>query len=217
MFAKRPSSPTVQLDGSGYPGSLSAEEFDECRKFLRLLKEQQTTRLKEQIYSFADIEDPEYTICRWVRGSKFHAAAMMQRCLENQEMYERAQAHEFYPDVSAAIGAPFSVFLSQYPFLAVGRAKNGCPVNYFQAGRINPEGMMCLTTAEQLEGFFWWSFMHKMKSEIREAKRENPNFVLCEGVNVIDLKGLSRAALSADTMQVIKLASKISDFYPEVR
>ena len=52
---------------------------------------------------------------------------------------------------------------------------------------------MCLTTLDCLEGFFWWSFMHKMKSEIREAKSENPNFTLCEGINVIGSKGLDQS------------------------
>ena len=76
---------------------------------------------------------------------------------------------------------------------------------------------MALTTTEQLEGYFWWSFMHKMKQEIRNEQSLNPDFVRCEGINIIDLQGLSRAALSSDTMAVIKLAGKVSDFFPEVR
>ena len=75
---------------------------------------------------------------------------------------------------------------------------------------------MALTTATQLEGYFWWSFMHKMKQEVRKEQALNPDFVRCEGINIIDLQGLSRAALSADTMTVIQLAGKISDFFPEV-
>jgi hypothetical protein len=106
--------------------------------------------------------------------------------------------------------------LSQYPFLPIGRAKNGCPVNYFQAGHIQPEGIMCLTTIERMQGYFWWSFMHKMKEEIRKAQAEDPDFVRAEGINIIDIKGMSASALSSETMEVIKLASKISDFFPEV-
>jgi hypothetical protein len=119
-------------------------------------------------------------------------------------------------DVSAAIGAPFTVFLSQYPFLPIGRGKNGCPVNYFQAGQIHPEGIMALTTVKRLTGYFWWSFMYKFKQEIRKAQDRDPDFVRIEGINIIDLKGLSASSLSGDTMEVIKLASKISDFFPEV-
>jgi hypothetical protein len=56
-----------------------------------------------------------------------------------------------------------------------------------------------------------------MKEEIRKAQALDPDFVRIEGINVIDLQGLSASALSSETMEVIKLASKISDFFPEVR
>jgi hypothetical protein len=99
----------------------------------------------------------------------------------------------------------------------VGRGKNGCPVNYFQAGRINPEGILSLTTPERLEGYFWWSFMWKFKEEIRKAQVLDENFVRVEGINIIDLYGLSSEAMSSETIEIIKLSSKISDFFPEVR
>ena len=76
---------------------------------------------------------------------------------------------------------------------------------------------MCLTTAEKTEPYFWYSFMYKFMDEIKAAKEADPNFVRCEGINIIDLKGLSRSALSTETFDVIKVASKISDFFPEVR
>jgi hypothetical protein len=123
----------------------------------------------------------------------------------------------FFQDVSKTIGAPFSVFLSQYPFLPIGRAKNGCPVNYFLAGKINPEGILSLSTPERLQGYFWWSFMYKFKQEIRKAQERDPDFVRVEGINILDLQGLSASALSSETIDVVKLASKISDFFPEVR
>lgn len=173
--------------------------------------------ISEQVYSFRDVEEEPYTICRWLRATKFKADEILQRLEENQPLFETARDNDFYPDVSKAIGAPFSVFLSQYPFLPIGRGKNGCPVNYFLAGRINPEGIMSLTTAEMLQGYFWWSFMYKFKQEIRKAQAEDPDFVRVEGINILDLKGLSAAALSSETIDVVKLASKISDFFPEVR
>lgn len=58
--------------------------------------------------------------------------------------------------------------------------------------------------------------MYKFKQEIRKAQDRDPDFVRIEGINIIDLKGLSASSLSGDTMEVIKLASKISDFFPEV-
>ena len=173
--------------------------------------------VSEQVYSFRDIEEEPYTICRWLRATKFHADEILKRLEENQPLFEQARAENFYPNVSETLGVPFSVFLSQYPFLPVGRAKNKCPVNYFLAGQINPEGILSLTTQEKLQGYFWWSFMSKFKQEIRNAQSEDPDFVRAEGVNVLDLQGLSASALSSETVDVIKLASKISDFFPEVR
>lgn len=58
--------------------------------------------------------------------------------------------------------------------------------------------------------------MHKYKSEIRAVQDSDPDFVRIEGIMVMDLQGLSSSALSAETMEVIKIASKISDYFPEV-
>lgn len=58
--------------------------------------------------------------------------------------------------------------------------------------------------------------MYKFKQEIRKAQELDPDFVRVEGINILDLSGLSAAALSSDTIDVVKLASKISDFFPEV-
>jgi hypothetical protein len=172
--------------------------------------------LSEQVYSFRDIEEEPYTICRWLRATKFDAAKILQRLTDNQELFNEAKDNEFYPHIESAIGAPLSVFLSQYPFLAVGRGKNGCPVNYFLAGKINPEGILCMTTVERLRSYFWYTFMWKFKSEIRQAKEADPDFVRVEGINIVDLTGLSASAMTSETMEVIKAASKISDFFPEV-
>jgi hypothetical protein len=186
------------------------------QKFLRGLKLLDPT-VSEQIYSMRDVEDEPYTICRWLRATKFDADKILTRCVENQPMFDEAKEQDFYPNVSEAIGgAPFSVFLSQYPFLQIGNAKNGCPANYFQIGKIHPEGILACTQKEKLKGYFWWSFMHKMKQEIRKAQSIDPDFVRLEGINILDLEGLSASALSQETMDVIQLASKISDFFPEV-
>lgn len=99
--------------------------------------------MTEQVYSFRDIEEEPYTICRWLRATKFDAEMILKRLQENQEMFDHAKHDEFYPNVQEAIGAPLSVFLSQYPFLPVGHGKNGCPVNFFLAGKINPEYVLC--------------------------------------------------------------------------
>jgi hypothetical protein len=174
--------------------------------------------VSEQIYSLRDIEEQPYTICRWLRATKFDAEAILKRCVENQPLFDEAKEAEFYgPDLEGHLGCPFSVFLSQYPFLSIGCGKNGSPVNYFNVGRINPEGIMCLITFNQLKSYFWYSFMYNFKDNVRASQAENPGFCRCEGINVLDLGGLSASALTTETMEVIKIASKISDFFPEVR
>ena len=76
---------------------------------------------------------------------------------------------------------------------------------------------MCLVTFEQLKSYFWYNFMHDFKDKIRASQAKNPDFCRCEGINVLDLNGLSASALTTETMEVIKICSKISDFFPEVR
>ena len=172
----------------------------------------------EQVYSMRDIEDQPYTICRWLRATKFNAEEILQRLSENQAMFDEAKEHQFYgPDIEEHLGCPYSVFLSQYPFLAVGRGKNGSPVNFFHVGQVNPEGIFALVTVEQLQKFFWYSFMHKFKDEIRATQAINPDFCRCEGINILDLSGLSAAALNKETMDVLQVSSKIADLFPEVR
>jgi hypothetical protein len=202
---------------AGYPGTLTIDELNECQKFLEGIKKLDSTIL-EQVYSLRDIEETPYTICRWLRATKFNSNEILQRLQDNQYMFDEAKEHQFYgPNISQYMNnCPLSVFLSQYPFLPLGRGYNGCPVNYFLAGKINPEGILCLCTISQLKNYFWYSFMYKMKIEMKESQKQNIDFCKCEGINVLDLKGLSTSSLTSETMNVIKLSSKISDFFPEV-
>ena len=170
------------------------------------------------MYSYRDVEEEPYTICRWLRATKFQADDILARLVENQPLFEAAQRDDFYgPNIEPWLGCPLSVFLSQYPFLPIGVGKNGSPVNYFLAGHIQPEGILCLVSIAQLQYYFWYSFMHKMKDEIRTSQHADPDFCRCEGINVVDLSGLSSSALTSETMEVIKISSKISDLFPEVR
>ncbi|CAB9522156.1 Phosphatidylinositol/phosphatidylcholine transfer protein [Seminavis robusta] len=218
---QNPSFKSPKTGQSGYPGGFTPEQLEQVEIFLRGLEEAKKTNpgIYEQVYSYLDVEDMPMTISRCIRATKFNAQEMLDRLIANQEQFDHAKSKQFYPNVDEAIGAPFSVFLSQYPFVGLGRSNQSLPVNYFQAGKINPEGIMALTTVDQLEGYYWWSFMYKFKRELREARLhapdKTPSYGLCEAVTIIDLQGLSASALSSDTMDVIKLSSKIADFYPE--
>jgi len=213
----RPRSSTIEnaIGLAGYPGTLTVEELEECQKFVKKLNALPSA-VSEQIYSMRDVEEQPYTICRWLRATKFDAEAILNRCVENQPMFEEAREHDFYgPDLEDHLGCPFSVFLSQYPFLSIGRGKNGSPVNYFNVGKINPEGIMCLITMDKLKSYFWYSFMYNFKDKVRESQAVHPDFSRCEGINILDLNGLSSSALTTETMEVIKICAKISDFFPE--
>ena len=150
------------------------------QKFVRGLNDLPAT-VAEQIYSMRDIEDQPYTICRWLRATKFNADEILARCVENQPLFDEAKEKEFYgPDLEEHLGCPLSVFLSQYPFLSIGMGKNGSPVNYFNLGNINPEGIMCLVTMEQLKSYYWYNFMHDFKDKIRASQAKNPDFCLTQ-------------------------------------
>lgn len=239
-------SPRVKTPLRGFPGELTVEELTNCvsrllrrlflgfvlyllnsrwppsrdhcsqQRFVRELRKRDVA-VGEQVYSLRDIEEEPYAICRFLRATKFDVDKILERLEVNKKLWLYAKAKKFYPDVSQAVGAPFSIFLSQYPNVPAGRARNGCPVNYFLAGKIQPEGLLCVTTVEQTQGYFWNQFMHKFVKEITFAQQADPNFVRCEGIQVIDLQGLSSNALTPDTFDVIKIAGKISEFFPEVR
>jgi CRAL/TRIO domain len=209
---KRLTMPRICLDSPGYPGCLTKEQQDECQKFLK----ECPASIYHQIWSLRDVLEPEYIICRWVRATKWDAAAIISRCELNQPLFDEAMKHQFYPDIDKALGAPFTVFMTQYPMLPIGKGKNGCTVNYFRAGQINPEGVMAMTTLAKMEHYFWWGYMHQLKADLRQKISDDPDFVRCEGINVIDLEGLNRAALTSETMDCIKLSSKIGDYFPEV-
>ena len=80
-------------------------------------------------------------------------------------------------DIETTLKAPMAAFLSQYPFVTSGRAKNGCPVNYFGAGKVNAEGILSLTSMEGFEAFLWHQFYYIFQNNIRQAQKLDPNIV----------------------------------------
>lgn len=47
------------------------------------------------------------------------------------------------------------------------------------------------------------------------AKQRNPDFVRCESINVVDLKGLSSSQLTSEAVECLRGAAKIAEFFPE--
>jgi hypothetical protein len=164
------------------------------------------------------VEEQAYSICRWLRAVKFDSQALLERLEEGKEAFLNAKANAFYPNIQTTLQAPVAVFLKQYPFITSGRAKNGCPVNYFRVGKINAEGILSLVTFEKFEAFMWHQSYHQFQKNIRASQAKDPNVVRMESITVMDLEGLSySSAMSAEAMDTVKLASKVGDYFPEVR
>ena len=66
------------------------------QKFLKAIKEMDPG-IHEQVYSLRDVEEEPYTICRWLRATKFKADDILNRIKENQPIFEAAREKDFYP------------------------------------------------------------------------------------------------------------------------
>lgn len=210
--------PSVRIVERGYPGELTLEEVEECQQFYKEIKQRKGV-YEEIVYSCSDVEQEPYTLCRFVRATKFDADKMLAQ-LEDEEFAERwqvAKKADFYPDIGKAIGCPMPTILSQYHFLYCGNAKDGCPVSYMKTDSINTEGLLCLMTVKDTPKFFWHSFVHLFIPLLQKALDKDPNYVRCEAVSVVDLSGASSSQLNADATEVIKHMTSIADYFPEVR
>lgn len=206
--------PQVAVQERGYPGLLDEKELAECQKFYREVTSRKGT-IRDIVFAYKDIEQEPYTICRFLRPTKFNADAMLTRLEENKGFWEKAAAADFYPDLEAAMGIPPSLFQRFYPFFYQGFAKNGCPVNYFKAGKIHVEGLLSMVTIDQIAYNAWNICKYVFPKMVVKAQERDPNFVRCESVSVIDLEGLTSSQASSETMDIVKQAAKVGDFAPE--
>ena len=205
---------TVVVEERGYPGLLDEHELNECQAFYRTVTERKGA-IRDIVFAYKDVEDEPYTICRFLRPTKFSSADMLTRLEENKATWEKAARANFYQDLEKAMGIPTSLFLRFYPFFYQGNAKNGCPVNYFKAGKIHVEGLLSILTMEQISYNAWNACKHVFPQMLKKAKDKNPNFVRCESINVLDLEGLTSAQASSEAMEIIKMSTKVADFFPE--
>lgn len=211
---KKLQDPEVQVMERGYPGQLNEKELQACQDFYREVHKRKGT-IRNIVFAYKDIEDEPYTICRFLRPTRFNANEMIKRLEDNKAIWEKAAASNFYPDLQKAMGIPTSLFSRFYPFFYQGNAKNGCPVNYFKAGSLHVEGLLAMVTIEQINRNAWNTCKYVFPSMIEGAHAKNPNFVRCESVNVLDLEGLTSSQLTSDAMEIIKQAAKVGDFFPE--
>lgn len=152
-----------------------------------------------------------------MRSTKFDVPILLQRLESLAPEFQNAREKDFFPDLSLVMnGAPIYAFLKFYPFLSSGHAKNGCPVNYFLVGQIQAPMIFSLVDMAAFEAFMWHQSFHAFKKNIQD--QNNPNIVRMESITVLDLSGLTYAAASSpEATDAVKLASKIGDYFPEVR
>jgi hypothetical protein len=123
---------------------------------------------------------------------------------------------DFYPTIEDAVVCPGSVFLTQYPYLFSGKAKNGCPINYQLVGKLRAEGIECLTELDRVRCYAVHSVMYQFKKEVGLAQAFDPDFVRCESICVLDLKGLDSSQLNKRTLATIDGIAQYVACFPEM-
>ena len=198
----------------GFPGALTEEELDAVKRFKSELESKDPV-YTEIVRSFKVVEKEAYSLCRWLRARKFDVDAVFELLNDAKEHYEKAKKHDFYPNLEDSLGFSRDIFLSQYPEIYSGNARNGCPVMYMRLGSVQPEGIKCLLSIEDAEQIFWNAMKHSYTDRLEEGRRINPAFVRTENMTIYDFKGVSRSQINADTIDMIKVAAKVMNSFPE--
>jgi len=198
----------------GFPGELTEEELEAVKKFQLELQTRDPV-YKQIVFALSVVEKEAYALCRFLRARKFDVEKVFELLDEAKVHYSKAKEAGFYPDLEQALGFSRSIFLSQYPAVFSGNAKNGCPVLYLKLGSIQPEGIKCIVTVDKIDRFFWNDVVHAFPSVLKTGHDFNPNFVRTENVTVYDLKGISRSQITSDTFEVIKAGNQVMSSFPE--
>lgn len=204
----------LEISERGFPGQLDLDEMNECVKFYRELHKRGDPYL-EIVYSYKDFEDEAYSICRFLRGSGFKSDAVFENLDKSLDKWEEAKKHDFYHNLEDALGVPLDVFFHMSPIATYGHARNGCPVSYLKAGRLDTDGLFSICSKDVIARYFWNSLIHGSPRQFKESKRKFPNFVRMEKVSVLDLEGFTSSQLSSDTIEFLKVVNGLATFFPE--
>jgi hypothetical protein len=116
-------------------------------------------------------------------------------------------------------------------------------VAYARASGLSIEGIECVTELSRIENYSWYVTLHKFKSQAARAQQVNPDMVRyviwpteylidrtratfshrkplsharCEGIQIVDLKGLNASALNKRTLECLKKLIAVNKCFPEV-
>jgi hypothetical protein len=162
----------------GVPGHLTLAEAKTFFLFKTEI-EKRGGEFHDTIYCFGEAEGEAWALTRWLRARKYVLADVLKMVEEATECRKEAKSQDFYPDPSAALGVDFTIYVSQYPQLYTGFAKNGVPLYISKPGVMNVDGVECLTTLDGIIKYHWNVMMHGFANRLRAQKKEDPNFTRC--------------------------------------
>lgn len=199
----------------GFPGHMTQAEVDIYVTFKKEVGDRGGD-FKNTVYSFTEVEGDPHTLTRWLRARKYNLADTLQMVTEATEERAGARAVDYYPDPEKALGVDPTLFISQYPQLYAGHSKNGCPVFYSKPGRLNVDGVECITTIDGILKFHWHVMQHDYTQKLLQFKQDNPLFTRFESVSILDLSGLAMSSLNSRNLDIIKKQAFVDSLcFPE--
>lgn len=200
----------------GIPGYLTEEYADVYIRFQAEV-EKRGGAFQETLYSLGASEEEAWALCRWLRARKFNYDDAITMVEEATECQAEARGKGFYPNPTDALGCDSAAYFAQYPQLYTGFAKNGAPLYISKPGRLNVEGVECLTTLEGIVNFHWYIMIHDFGKMLQNRQKETNNeFKKFECFVIMDLGQLSLGQITTKAKDIIKAQSTIDSLcFPE--
>jgi len=200
----------------GRPGELTEEEVNVYVEFQKIV-ETRGGDFRDTIYSFGELEGEACALTRWLRARKFKLDQVVEMVEQATECRAVAKKDNFYPDPKETLGVETYIYISQYPQLYSGVDKNGCPVFISKPGILNVTGISCITKLNGILKYHWYAMMHDFKDRLQAQKKADPdNFTRFECITILDLDGLSVAAVTKLALRIVKEQSHIDSLcFPE--
>mmetsp|Transcript_36312 Transcript_36312/g.71442 ORF Transcript_36312/g.71442 Transcript_36312/m.71442 type:complete len:530 (+) Transcript_36312:254-1843(+) len=205
----------VPTDLWGQPGYLTEEEVSVYMSFVEIVRVR-PAEFRKTLFSFGDEEDEPYCYCRWLRARKFVIKDVIKMVEEAAAVQVEPAKHDFHPDGEEALGCPVEFYMTLYPQIYAGNARNGCPVFFSRPGAINIDGVECLTSMERLLHLHWNVMMHDFSARLHEKKDQDPDFKRFECISILDLAGLTPTKINRKVLSIIQDQSRIDSLcFPE--